>query len=385
MFLAHIRKACIDINIPAAIDNVFVFPQNFSVYRVYATISIYYFRVYGMISRKLLFSKLRRSIDKGTFAGVLEQLSRNPAKVSPSDIDPSNESNEIRDSTGWRNAPMLEPEIVGIKTASWDFEADDSQRDEAVDEYELTQEVSSTLLEALDAQNIWVDGRDRDSVSLKDENLTPAQRFYLENRELLLRRAVAYSLDQAKSDFEKATSDIEDEWKFYRDPVVRPQRGFLWPVDDPHEPEETTESSSFVAGRFPSIEELVSFLEAENIQQIITVDLEYCGRRDIGEWALIGTAKSAAHARRVGNIARRKINKLDLAHIKCFMNTAVPGQEWVVTRLGPVVIHLMTETDRAKYRLEDIYSVPIQDEFHNDLLGGRPFNESPNVIKIDIE
>jgi ribosomal silencing factor RsfS len=67
-------------------------------------------------------------------------------------------------------------------------------------------------------------------------------------------------------------------------------------------------------------------------------------------------------------LARRKINKLNLEHVKCFVNNGIPGQEWVVTRLGSVVLHLMTSADREKYRLEDIYSTPVLDDFRGPML-----------------
>lgn len=337
-----------------------------------------------MIVSRATLARTHKAFEMSSFAGVLEQLSRSAPRVhsrQPEHMTPSNLNDDIK---GRKKTTIYEPELVSEARVPWKFDRLD-ESDHSTKDDEIMDEVSETLLQALDAQDIWKNGREPDSVSLEDERLTPAQRFYLENRELLVKRAVAYSLDQAKTEFEKATSDIEDEWKFYRDPIVRPERGFLWPIHEGCDTESNTEIPTFEHGRFPSVEELVSFLEAENIGQIIPVDLESCGRRDIGEWAIIGTAKSAAHARRVGNLARRKINNLELDHVKCFMNTGIPGQEWVVTRLGSIVVHLMTETDRARYRLEDIYSVPVHEESEYDSLEGHSQSDSTDLVHTDIQ
>jgi ribosomal silencing factor RsfS len=267
--------------------------------------------------------------------------------------------------TGESSAELHTPDIM-IQRETTDKSSDDTYQHEQVYPEQLTEEVIEAINQMLDSQNIWTKGKKPGESNRSDESLTPAQRFYVENKELLLRRAAAYSVERAKNDFEKATRDIEDEWAFYKDPIVRPPRGYLWPVEseeagaNQNQNESSESSSSFIPGIFPSIEDIVSFLERESVKDVVHIDLENCGRRDIGEWAIIGTVKSATHGSRVGSLARRKINQLNLENIKCFMNATVPGQEWVVTRLGPVVLHLMTESDRENYKLEDIY---IGDKF----------------------
>lgn len=231
------------------------------------------------------------------------------------------------------------------------------------DEVEVN--VSSTINALLEAQSVWR-GMDPTTTSLHDEHLTPAQRFYLENKELLVRRATEYSMARASSEFEKATQEIEDEWKFYRDPIVRPLRGHLWPVSATDNDLETSESSEDNDefennGVFPRIEKFEELLAREQVGDILTVDLGLCGRRDIGEWAVIGTVKSFLQAERVGNVVRRAVHKLGLANIKTFIN-ALHGQEWIVVRVGPVVVHLMTAEDRAKYALEQLYSTVVVPE-----------------------
>lgn len=237
---------------------------------------------------------------------------------------------------------------------------------EPVDEDRIVKDVSLAINSLLEAQQVWTNGRNPHEATLADEDLTPAQRFYLENRELLLRRATEYSVTKANNDFERATQDMQDEWAFYKDPVVRPRKGHLWDPDILSESGPESEFSEdptveFVHGQFPQMDEIIHLLQQEKVADISAIDLDLCSRRDIGEWAIVGTVQSAAHGDRVGNLARRKINALDLDNIKCFIN-AIPGQEWVVVRLGPVVVHLMTESDRQQYRLEDIYVTPAVDE-----------------------
>lgn len=272
----------------------------------------------------------KRCFCGSTFEGVLSQLSRPPV------------------------ASLVEPvsEIARSNGTS-------SRQDPVLGEH-----VSDAINRLLDAQNVWTGDVQPGTASLDDARLTPAQRFYLENKELLLKRATEYSVARASSELERATRDIEDEWAFYRDPVVRPPRRFLWPVSETDESSESSSGSEqfeFTKEEFPRIEEFVELLSREKVEDVLSVDLNLCGRRDIGEWAVIGTVKSCLHAERVGNLVRRAINRLGLGNIKTFINSVVQGQEWIVVRAGPVVVHLMTREDRDKYALEELYAVVPQD------------------------
>lgn len=225
------------------------------------------------------------------------------------------------------------------------------------DARKIKRNISETIDELLDAQNIWDADTDLTKASLQDESLSPAQRFYLENRELLIRRAGDYSAAKAFIEWEHIASDVDDDWRFYRDPVVRPERGKLWPISADQEGEDDSKSSDgFSESKsFPSIEELVNLLRSQHVEDICPIDLELAGRRDIGEYALIGTVRSQAHGDRVARVARKAVQSLNLENIAVFSNAAT-GQDWVVVRLGPVVVHLMTTLDRERYRLEQLYS-----------------------------
>ncbi|CAE8641209.1 unnamed protein product, partial [Polarella glacialis] len=63
-----------------------------------------------------------------------------------------------------------------------------------------------------------------------EAELTPAQVFYLENRERLVSRAQEYYLEKQRElkAQKEGADDVEDEWRYYHDPVVRPPKGHLW-------------------------------------------------------------------------------------------------------------------------------------------------------------
>jgi ribosomal silencing factor RsfS len=282
-----------------------------------------------------------------TFSGVLEQLSKSDGGSGAIPIvgnDPTSEP--VVDFTtceSLKERPRFLPEEVEDQV--------DSQPDVSRIERDVTEAIESILA----AQNIWDPTQDPARLSLDDQTLTPAQRFYLENKELLVKRASEYSVSKAMNEWEKEAKDVEDEWAFYRDPVVRPSRGKLWPVSPQEKDEPQAETSSQAwSNDFPSIEELVAFLRAEHVEDIAVIDMEEAGRRDIGEYALVGTVRSYAHGSRVGGLARKSVVQLRLENVTCSTDST-PGQEWIVVRLGPVVVHLMTPQERARFQLEDLY------------------------------
>lgn len=222
---------------------------------------------------------------------------------------------------------------------------------------EIEAEVTSVINSLLEAQNVWTAGKNPSDFSLDDPRLTPAQQFYLENKELLLKRMSDYSVTKAMNEYERVTKDIEDEWAFYRDPVVRPDRGKLWPIDDNQESQQEPTDEEFDNLNLDTVRDhILDLLRREHVEHILALDLQAAGRRDIGEYAIVGTVRSYTHGDRVGRLACRIINKLNLENMKSFSNST-PGQEWIVVRLGSVVLHLMTAADRDRYSLEDLYAV----------------------------
>ena len=342
----------------------------------YALLVVQYIMILRRARGLATISARKRELRFSTFDGVLSQMAK---KQSPSTSAPSTEG-EARSSVTKdlrKSQDQWELLVGDLEGQSRHISNNDLSPDlPEVNADEISKDVSDAIHSLLSAQSVWPDDRDPHSASLEDESLTPAQRFYLENKELLLSRASEYSVTRAMNEFDRATQNIQDEWAFYRDPVVRPPRGHLWSSADSSTPSHTEEEENTyefeAGGSFPEIEHIIHLLEREKVSNIISLDLELCGRRDIGEWALIGTVESATQGERVGNLARKSVNKLGLSNVKCFIN-AIPGQEWVVTRLGPVVLHLMTAADRQNYRLEDMYT-------SRDLASEEFINPSPTQV-----
>ncbi|KEP63150.1 UNVERIFIED_CONTAM: hypothetical protein HHA_221600 [Hammondia hammondi] len=219
---------------------------------------------------------------------------------------------------------------------------------------------------------------ERESES-EEEELTPAQRFYRDNRELLLKRAQAYyhekqqklarqsdGLSDAASVLEDdETEAVDDEWAFFREPVVRPAKDHLWGVgwQQPAESSETgqrrAKTVELQSGRMPTVEEFVTILQQEHMEDIRVIDLEACGRRDVARFAIIGTGRTPAHCRRVGRLLSRLIVELQVPFLSraayCHSNR---DDDWVIARCAHIHLHLMTRNVRSQYRLEDLWLLP---------------------------
>ncbi|RQX74968.1 oligomerization domain protein [Toxoplasma gondii CAST] len=232
---------------------------------------------------------------------------------------------------------------------------------------------------ALDKSSGSERAREDERESESDEELTPAQRFYRDNRELLLKRAQAYYHEKQQklarqsdglSDAAGVVEDdeteaVDDEWAFFREPVVRPAKDHLWGVgwQQPAESSETgqrrAKTVELQSGRMPTVEEFVTILQQEHMEDIRVIDLEACGRRDVARFAIIGTGRTPAHCRRVGRLLSRLIVELQVPFLSraayCHSNR---DDDWVIARCAHIHLHLMTRTVRSQYRLEDLWLLP---------------------------
>ncbi|CAE7785097.1 Malsu1 [Symbiodinium pilosum] len=79
-------------------------------------------------------------------------------------------------------------------------------------------------------------------------------------------------------------ADVEDEWRYYHDPVVRPPKGHLWSTglegddDHGHEGDWLQVVESWPKGHLPAPELLANLLKAEQARDISIVDLDECER-----------------------------------------------------------------------------------------------------------
>ncbi|CDJ68020.1 Chromosome III, complete sequence, related [Eimeria necatrix] len=258
-----------------------------------------------------------------------------------------------------------------------------------------------------------------------DATLTPAQRFYRDNRDLLLQRAEQYlrgkhaaaaaaasaaaapgaaaSAADEDEEWDDAAQTLEEDWKAFFNPVHKPPKGFRWPV---HPAAGSAAAGSaaaaaaaaaavppvdleFRTGQYPSLDEFKSLLAQEGVTDVVCLNLEALQRRDLGLVAFIGTCGTAAHCRRVSRLLRSLISSLEIPEVSdsCSCSsgstrrnrsrTSSSSSEWFVACLGPVSVHLMTAAAREFYDVERLWSsnssteqqqYESQEEFDEDLL-----------------
>eukprot|EP00928_Gymnodinium_smaydae_P035031 TRINITY_DN24716_c0_g1_i1.p1 TRINITY_DN24716_c0_g1~~TRINITY_DN24716_c0_g1_i1.p1 ORF type:complete len:584 (-),score=88.39 TRINITY_DN24716_c0_g1_i1:125-1876(-) len=193
-----------------------------------------------------------------------------------------------------------------------------------------------------------------------EEELTPAQLFYLENRDSLVQRAQEYYLKKHEEQSRDA-DDIEDEWRYYHDPVVRPAKGHLWAVDADDGPGLEQGYLEIIQewpqGRLPSVDMLADLLRAERAQDVVVIDLHACGRHDIGTHAIIATGITTQHCRRLGEIVSKATQSCNPPHVEAFC-FGTRNDEWVVAHCGPMKVHLFTRESREQYQLELLWEQP---------------------------
>eukprot|EP00930_Biecheleria_cincta_P059296 TRINITY_DN45044_c0_g1_i1.p1 TRINITY_DN45044_c0_g1~~TRINITY_DN45044_c0_g1_i1.p1 ORF type:complete len:510 (+),score=82.79 TRINITY_DN45044_c0_g1_i1:24-1532(+) len=226
----------------------------------------------------------------------------------------------------------------------------------ALSEAELRERVQRSIEELVPA----------DTANTVDEaELTPAQVFYLENRDRLVSRAQDYYLEKHRElQQSRDGDDVEDEWRYYHDPVVRPPKGHLWSTGmegdgDEHGLENgwLEATATWPRGQLPSAELLADLLRAEQARDVSIVDLEECGRRDIGTFAVLGTGATPQHCRRLGHIVSRAVQACAVPHVEAFCWGA-RDDEWVVAHCGPIKVHLFTRQCREDYKLELLWRSP---------------------------
>lgn len=201
-----------------------------------------------------------------------------------------------------------------------------------------------------------------------DLNMTPSQIFFRENKDKLLERARQHFASRHVQKQEK--SNLAQEYEIDdldpslggdspSSPVVRPPKDYLWDFGDTAEQIER-ESVVLEAGRLPTIEELMKILEQEHIADVVIIDLQEAGRRDLGRFALIGSCQNSKHAQRVGRLLAHSVMKLDVPFVQsyCTVGSWYGGDDHVLAHLGPIKVHLMTLEGRQRYNLEDAWLHP---------------------------
>jgi len=238
-------------------------------------------------------------------------------------------------------------------------------------EEELRERVKRSIEELVPA-NLSTAGAGESSSSRfefdSNQGLTPAQLFFKENRESLVNRAQDYYLEKQRERElqQEAVEDVEDEWRFYHDPVVRPRKGHLWSTGteadgDEHglEQDWLETVATWPQGFLPTVDMLVQLLRREQARDIQVVDLHACGRHDVGTHGIVASGVTTGHCRRLGEIAAKATQSLQVPHVEAFCY-GTRNDEWVVAHCGPIKVHLLTRQCRELYKLELLWEKPEQ-------------------------
>eukprot|EP00445_Apocalathium_hangoei_P071813 CAMPEP_0204164052 /NCGR_PEP_ID=MMETSP0361-20130328/36918_1 /ASSEMBLY_ACC=CAM_ASM_000343 /TAXON_ID=268821 /ORGANISM="Scrippsiella Hangoei, Strain SHTV-5" /LENGTH=642 /DNA_ID=CAMNT_0051120841 /DNA_START=23 /DNA_END=1949 /DNA_ORIENTATION=- len=198
--------------------------------------------------------------------------------------------------------------------------------------------------------------------------MTPAQVFYLENREKLVSRAQDYYLEKQRElkamQDQDGVMEVEDEWRYYHEPVVRPPKGHLWSTGEEGEGESHGSEQGWLdtvlrwpRGEMPTAEMLADLLRAEQARDIVIVDLGLCDRRDLGTFGVLMTGVTPQHCRRLGEIAAKATEAVKVPHVEAFCY-GTRKDEWVVAHCGSIKVHVFTRDTREEYKLQQLWETP---------------------------
>uniref|UniRef100_A0A0G4I4R9 Ribosomal silencing factor RsfS n=1 Tax=Chromera velia CCMP2878 TaxID=1169474 RepID=A0A0G4I4R9_9ALVE len=199
----------------------------------------------------------------------------------------------------------------------------------------------------------------------EDDGLTPAQKFYKENKNVLLQRAMKYYSEKYSE--RSAEEEVCEEWSRTREPVVRPSRDHLWDFGNVNR-EVPRETVQLQKGKVPSVDQVLRILEQERAMDVVVVNLEDCGRRDLGRYAVVATGQTPKHCKRLGRMMKRIFTETEIPHLdpRCYGSDA---QEWHIAHCGPLLVHLLTSRARQAYNLEELWMRPHEHNGSADFPG----------------
>ncbi|KAF5153311.1 Oligomerization domain protein [Theileria parva strain Muguga] len=213
-------------------------------------------------------------------------------------------------------------------------------------------------------------------ISSADENkstfMTPGQAFFLENKEKLMETVKRrYYEEKDKAKYQQKYDDEQDEtfsslleydfneesFGSYGEEFIPPRnKQHLWDYNSTSvclhkEPIELTK------GVMPNINQIVDILQREQIIDISVMDMDKYERRDQGLYVILGTGTTSAHCRRVGRMLYNIIIDLEIPFVsKVSYCCNSRSDEWIISHLGPLSVHLMIKKTRDKYSLDEVWS-----------------------------
>ncbi|KAK2196326.1 Nucleotidyltransferase superfamily [Babesia duncani] len=193
---------------------------------------------------------------------------------------------------------------------------------------------------------------------------SPGQEFFMEHKEALLEHARRrfYLKTGSHGTDDTVHADLQDEafGSFGQEFVIVPNKGHLWDYmsDSLARP---TQRIELHHGQMPTIEQIVTILEQQRMRDIETIDFNLVNRRDQGLYCILATGTTNAHCRRVGRLLYRTLADLNVPFISkacyCYNRRSC---EWIIARLGPLVVHLVTDQVKSRYSLQDFWREALE-------------------------
>lgn len=147
-------------------------------------------------------------------------------------------------------------------------------------------------------------------------------------------------------------------------PIIRPndKEGFLFNYEDDdynNNDDEGEDDMTLEKGIMPTIEQIVCILKHEKVKDIKVIDLDKCGRRDIGMFLILCTGNTAKHNKKVGKLISKIFIDLEIPYISnvvyCYCNKF---DDWIITHCGPLKINIVTKELRNLYDIENLFLYP---------------------------
>jgi len=119
-----------------------------------------------------------------------------------------------------------------------------------------------------------------------------------------------------------------------------------------------------VKGEYPSIEALVSFLEVNNLHDIIVVPTHKLGLKHLKENSILSSAHTSKHIYKVAKDLVVDIKALNIPNLP-FVPTIFGrrDEEWLIVEIGEIQIYFFVDTFRKEMDLLDIWLNPPEEEF----------------------
>ncbi|CDU16646.1 ribosomal silencing factor RsfS, putative [Plasmodium yoelii] len=217
-------------------------------------------------------------------------------------------------------------------------------------------------------ENYYKDETDKNTF----KEMTPAQRFYEENKDKLIKECMKYYNERNEKinkniNYEnKENSNIyyddtyeNDYYNSINDPIVRPKENYLFDYENEEENGKEDEDLELEKGIMPTIEQVVCILKHEKVKNIKVIDLNKCGRRDIGMFLILCTGNTPKHNKKVGKLISKIFIDLEIPYISniiyCYCNKT---DDWIISHCGPLKIHIVTKELREKYDIENLFLYP---------------------------